>query len=131
MPRPVPVMGFIGGEVVRAEAGNVDEIECGPEENERCSRGSHAASCRLSPKRPSMRTALRLRIARLIKLQFEAAGNLEIRHQAVAVVGDWPGEFDAAALQFRHSLLDVIAVKGNVVGAGAAAVLVLGGVAAH
>src|SRR6185437_13742121 len=33
--------------------------------------------------------------------------------------------------QFRHGLLDVITVEGNVVGAGAAALLVLGGMAAH
>src|SRR5262249_31789359 len=46
-----------------------------------------------------------LAVARLVELHREAARQLEVRHQPVAVVGHRAGELDAAGGQLRDGLL--------------------------
>src|SRR5205823_1820540 len=70
-------------------------------------------------------------VARLVQLHLEVPRHPEMRHQPVTVVLDRPGELDAARLQFRHGLLDVIAVERNVRRARRGAVFRVGGVAAQ
>src|SRR5262249_15233692 len=72
-----------------------------------------------------------LAVPRLVQLHLETARHLEVRHQAVAVVRDVARELDAARFQLRDGLLDVVAVERDVVHAGRAAVLRVGGVAAQ
>ena len=56
-------------------------------------------------------------VAGLVELDLEVAGDFEMGNQPVSLIGDVAGEFDAALFQLRHRLLNVIAVKRNVVSA--------------
>ncbi len=51
----------------------------------------------------------------LIQHHLEIPRNLEVRDQAEATIDDRRGELDALLSEFLHRLLDVIAVKGDVV----------------
>src|SRR3989442_12979820 len=74
---------------------------------------------------------LRLLVPRLVKEDFEVSWHLEADREPEARVGDIPDELDPSSLQLRHGLLDVIAVKGNVMGAGWRAMLGIRRMAAH
>ena len=63
------------------------------------------------------KTMALLRVAWLVELDFDASGHLEPSDQAIAVVLDVTGELDAALLQLADGLVDVVAVKGNVMSA--------------
>src|SRR5439155_13925994 len=49
-----------------------------------------------------------LRVARLVELDREAAGHLEVRHEPVALLLHGTGELDALRLPLRDRLLDVV-----------------------
>src|SRR5260221_4800984 len=72
-----------------------------------------------------------LLVARLEKPDFKVSGNFEMSGQTPAKIYDGIREFDAALLQIRHRLMNVIAVEGNVMGARRHAVRDTGFVAAH
>ena len=59
-------------------------------------------------------------VLRLVQLHREAARDLEVGDEAVAVVRDRVRELDALRLQLGDGLLDVVAVERDVVRAGAA-----------
>src|SRR5947208_8757960 len=57
----------------------------------------------------------RFRVLRLVELDLDAAGHREVRHEAVAVVGDISFELHSARAQVGDRSLDVVAVEGNLV----------------
>jgi hypothetical protein len=52
---------------------------------------------------------------RLIKLHFDPAWHFEVSYQAVAVIGDLVDKFHAPRLQLGDGLVNVVAIKRDVV----------------
>src|SRR6266849_5075744 len=73
----------------------------------------------------------RFRVARLVQLDLYITRHLEVGNEAVALIGNLICENHTARLQLCDGLLDVVAVKRNVVSAGGCAVVLVGRVAAH
>ena len=65
----------------------------------------------LPPKCPNSRL---LRVLRFVELNRESARNLEVSHEAVAVIFDLLSELDSAFPKSPHGLVNVVAIKRNI-----------------
>jgi len=72
-----------------------------------------------------------LLVARLIKLRLDATWHFEVCHQTITPIGNFLDELNAASPQFIDRLVNVLAIKRNVVRARRFTIGSVGGVTTH